>query len=351
MFKRERIISMVLLLMMAGVFLGVYQFYFKDKLAAYKQNEDFHGQLVAALDTMSKTFHGSNPELAVEAWSAQVNPWSDARRQRAGYFMFGDWLKVDEYPKKDAPMVRFWYEERLNKNFEAFLQDIAKRFNTLKAFPPTDQLVRDFGVLMPSEFTGVEVTEPMVTTELKKLSFGFRACTFLCESQPTAVYGVYPWPEQKLPAYKDALTTRYTGYRFQMRMKDLVAFLEKLRLSERYFSVDALKISYSYLAYPVEPEMMVDMLVSQLAYARNLDEELSGPAPAAGAVSTPGAPGAASPGLASAGAASAGAQSAASGDDDDRFGRRRRGSAPTQEPTSTAGRAWKWFKRNVLYTN
>ena len=98
-------------------------------------------------------------------------------------------------------------------------------------------------------------------------------------------------------------------------------------MADRYFSVDGMKITYPYIAYNVEPQLQVQMLLTQANYRKAFVEgaDKEGAAP-------PGAPGAP-------GAAPGGFAALQRPTDVQR--------APVEEP-GVFGKAWKWFKTNVL---
>ncbi len=337
MFTKARLVILLILLSVAGVMFGAYKFYFQEKLAGYSRDQKFHDMLSTALKDLNNTFHGTRPEVVTEAWSAQVNPWNDALTQRTGYFSFGNWLEHEAYPKGDAPMIRFWYEDKLGKDFNKFYQDMMKKVPDLRGFPSADQLIGAFNVTMPADWSGVNVTEEMVSKELEKLSFGFAASNLILDAKPTAVYDVRPWPERVSDESKKLLKVRKIGLRFQIKTKELVGFLEKMRTDKRYFTVEAMRITYPYISNPAEPELFVELLVSQAAYAKPSGNFLASPASMA-------------PGKTD--AKNAFAQSFGGARKVGRSRAREEDAQATGQPQElgTMGKAWKWFRNNILFT-
>ena len=142
-----------------------------------------------------------------------------------------------------------------------------------------------------------------------------------------------------MKAHGDLLVLRSTGAFVEMTMKNLVKFIEDdLRTADRYFTVDALRISYPYIAYDVKPQLQVRMLITQAIYKTRSP----GGRPATGAPAADGAPG-----------IGAGLDGVTQAQQLFRSMKGRGGSsrrAPAEEP-GVVGKAWKWFKRTVLYTN
>jgi len=338
MITKARIVGLLIFVGALGIMGAFYKFYLQEKFEAYGRDQKFHDMLATALNDLNTTFHGTRPEVVTGAWSAQVNPWNDALTQRTGYFTFGTWLDHEKYPKGNAPMIRFWYEDKIGKDFTKFYQDALKKAPELRGFPSMDQLIANFGVALPGNWLGLNVTEEMVSEELQKLSFGFAASNLLLDAKPTAVYDVRPWPELQSNEYK-LLKVRRLGLRFQMKAKELVAFLEKLRTEKRYFTVDAMRVTYPYLSNPNEPELFVEMLLSQAAYAKPSGNFLassssmaSGPTDAKNAFAQ--SFGASRRGM-------GGRRGAGRGGDT--------GAAGAEAEPGAIGKAWKWFKLKVLF--
>lgn len=337
MITRSRVIGLLILVGVLGAVGASYKFYFQKKLEAYSRDQKFHDMLDSTLKELNNTFHGTRPEVVTEAWSAQVVPWNDALTQRTSYFSFGTWLDHEKYPQGNAPMIRFWYEDKIGKDFTKFYQDALKKVPDLRGFPAMEQLIANFSVTMPGQWLGINVTEEMVSAELEKLSFGFAASNLLLDAKPTAVYDIRPWPESVSDEHKKLLKFRRLGLRFQIKTKELVAFLEKLRTEKRYFTVDAMRITYPYISNPNEPELFVEMLLSQAAYAK----------PSGNFLASPASMGPGQTDAKNAFAQSFGSRRSMGG----RRGGGRGGPAGAGEEAAPgpAGKAWRWFKTKVLY--
>jgi hypothetical protein len=333
---KGRIISAIVLFAVLGAFGGVYQFYFKTQWEAYSQDEQLRQKLEATIKDLQETFGGVAPEQLVRAWRAEVQPWTDAMAERGKFFNFGNWYD-HEAPPKEGPILKFWYDEQSNKMIYALYKTVSESMagGGWGLFPP--DIRQELDVASLDDWTGKDVTEQDVDSELGRLAFGISACKMLLDAKAYSINKVLIWEVRQDPTYGNLVRFRTLGLSFSMTMKDFVNFLEQLRTSDRYFSVDGLDIRYPYVAYNTEPRLEVDMLLSQARYAPPREGAPGG---------VPGVPGV--PGMLPGGRP--GVTPA------DMFRNSippRRASANQQTAAEPGffGKAWKLFKRYVLYTN
>lgn len=331
--NKARVLSTMLLLAVFGAFGAVYQFYFKEKLESYSEDQKLRDNLESAYTDLKSTFQGYQPDVLTKAWGDQQLPWQQAVESRTGYFNDGGWY-VAEKPPEDVPILRFWYGETANK---MILDIYQKMVEARLSYFPVD-LYSQFNVVRAEEWQGLNVKRWEAVKNLANLAFGISALQMLLDAKATRIDTVVLWPLQDKAKHNNLLKSRTIGMRFAITMENLVKLLEKLRQADQYWSVDALKIEYPYLAYPAEPQLTVQMLLTQLAAKPK-------PQAAAGAVA-PGALGApaATPGLLPSPALST-PQALFSMQD-----------RPMGLPVKTAepgflAKAWKWFKRTYFYTN
>ena len=270
---KERLLYIVVLLLALASFVGVYVFYFKDKLEEYAEDEKFKDQMQTVYDKLSETFWKTKPEVYATLWVGRVQPWRDALRYRAEFFSFGDWYE-HEMPPEDVGLIRFWYDEISQE----MLNDIyAKASETpgLRVFPP--DLRSMLGVAGGNDWAGVNVTEQMVNAELANLAFGINTVETLLSSGVKGIFEINLWPRRTEKGTENVLRYQTVGISVLVEAKDLIDFFDeelKLNLSfddERFFTVDAVRISYPYIGMKYEPQLRVDFLLSQARFIGKLD--------------------------------------------------------------------------------
>jgi len=326
-----RTVSALILVAVLGAFGAVYQFYFREKLETYKQDRLFKDELEKTYQALETDFSGYKPDVLIRAWKGVVQPWNDAIADRAKYFNCGDWYEHESAPE-EGPILKFWYDDESNKMIWDFYQKVLTAMGTYNRVPADIRAM--LGVPYVSEWAGINVTKQDVRLALDRLSFGLSACELLLDAKATRIDNVVLWPHRQDQKSGKLLKLHTVGLAFSMTLKDLVAFIDSLRTQDRYFNIDAMSISYRYIAYPVEPQPDIQMLLTQ--------GEFAPPKERPGGVRSlqPSAPGGGGGGSAR--------ELFARG-----FGRNRpeREDRMAQKPPGPFGRAWKWFKRHVLYTN
>lgn len=326
MSKGQIVYTLVLASVLAG-FGAVYQFYFKLKLEQYAADERWLASLETTFTQLENTFAGYKPEVLITAWRSEQQPWADAVDTRVGYFNYGDWLDVEGRPA-EGEMWKFWYEKQVNNRLWELYQKVGQTMGSYNFFP--QDIRANLGVKSLEDWQSGDVTERDVMGELQLLELGVKACELLLDNKASSVVDVHIWPVRTEQRFGNDLRFRTVGVSFTMAPRDFVAFLENLRLADRYFHIDGLRVVNTCIACQTEPHYTVDMLLSQARYF-------------------PPAQGDAPRGIAMAGgAAGGGAQAVFSNMDDGP--RSRRGAQPEEEP-GVFGRAWKWFKYHVLVMN
>jgi len=334
---KGRIIYAVTLLIVLSAFGAVYQFYLKEKLKKYHEDELLKESLQKTYDSLSETFHNTSPEKLVQIWKFQIQPWNDALEERKSYFTFGDWFQ-HEAPPKEGVILKVWYEETSNKMIWQLYEKVGEKMSGRYDLFPAD-VRTTFGVPSIEDWAGQNVTEGIVNEALGRLSYGINVCDMLLAAKASSIRDVIIWPERvDREGYGDLLSLQTLGLSFTMTSKDLVNFLEEnLRLAERYFNVDALRISYDYIAYPTEPHLNVEMLLTQATFKPRATAPPAGETPEVG------------PGMPTMGPQEMFRQMRRPGARGPR-GMREGEEGPPREP-GFFGKAWKLFKRYVLYSN
>lgn len=332
---KERIIYAAVLLAAIASFGGVYQFYFKGKLSEYARDEAYKQMLQQTFDELEQTFAGVKPEVFVSEWSRRVQPWRDAVRQRSTFFTFGDWYD-HESPPKDV-LLTPWYDSESTRMLERLYTKV-RETPGLQVFPPDIRVPLNIPTL--DQITGKSITEQDVNIALADLSFGISFCRMLLDAKAKAIYDIRLWPKRTERATERLLRLQTVGVSMAMETRDLIQFIEnQLRLADRFYTIDAIRIDYPYISQPYEPVVQVEMLITMARYIGRAD------APAGGA-GTPGTTTLASAG----GEGSSPDVDAMIADLNRRRAARGDVAQKAAEPTMLQ-RAWKLFKRYVLYTN
>lgn len=328
---KARIIYVLILAAVLSVYVAVYQFYFKEKLEVYRQDVQLKDTMERAYEDLKTTFMGVKPEVIVREWRAQVQPWSDTVLTRSKYFNYGDWFTPFEtIPVQNAGILKFTFDEMANNMIDDLYKRVSENMGRYDLFPA--DIREQFRIPTLDELAGVDVNQDEVKDYLARLNFGIRLCDLLLDAKASSISQITIWPVRK---EKNLLDYQTAGMSFTIAMKDLVnLFEEKLHTADRYFCIDALKITYPYVGYNVDPQLNVEMLLTQAAFS-GMPESRAGAA--GGPPPAPGSP-----------EARPGTQPSPR----DEFGRsiNRPPRAPMKEP-GFFGKAWKLFKRYVLYSN
>ena len=322
--NKGRIIGTTVLALVFGALGFAYFQYIQPQFEQYKKDEKLRASLEDTYKSIQVAFQGYQPELLMNAWQNKLEPWRNARNERAAYFNYGDWFNHEKPAKDSDRMVKFWYSDTANKMAQDFYGELYKKYGRYDTYP------QDFraavGAATDQEWQGRDVTDAEVNRNLEKMAYGLSVCRLLLKYNVPQVAQLRLWAPRITDEYAQMLLAQTAGVQFTISAKDLVKMLDDLRTGDRYFTVDALKITYPYIAYNVEPQLQVSMLLSQARYRKVFVEnsEAAQGAPGAPVPGAPGVPGASPMPL------------------------RPPGPPPLEEP-GVIGSAWKWFKNNILY--
>ena len=273
--RREHVIAILAVgLVLAGVG-SAYQFYYKQRLAQYAENLETLNSLEAALVDLETKFEGKDPEGLITHWRNQVQPLAEKVVQRAQFFNTGDALQIDPIP--EGKLLRFYYADEFVKMLNELRQDAVSR-TPYCPYPDAST----FGAARPEELEGRTVTEEQVKQWLRLIKFGSATVRMLMDAKALSIYDVQVWPRRD----EGMLSMRTVGLSFVMRYADLVAFIDKLQLENRYFNINAIGLQNRYLRWPTEPPVEVQMLLTQADYNAAAGTQAAAPAPEA-----PGLPG------------------------------------------------------------
>lgn len=313
---KAQIIAIVLLAAVFGAMFGVWQFYYKEIFDGYKQDERLREALESTLRELQEDFQGYKPELLIEEWQNKIQPWKNARDERSRYFNFGGWYDVDLTPP-EARILKFWYTEETNKILYDVYTKVYQKLGAYDRFP--GDLREIMRAAKEDDWAGRNVDWNEVKYNLELLTFGVNLTNMILDANVTSVKEVSVWPRRIPENFAELLALQTIGLHFTITTRDLVKLMEKLSQESRFFTVDALKVSYPYIAYAVEPQLEVQMLLTQANYRPPAE-----PQDAPAMVASEAGPGA-QPEISS---------------------RRRQG----DDYQETFGqRAWRWFRQTILY--
>lgn len=282
--SKEHIIAIVVLVVILGLLGSVYQFYYKERLDEYRRNLDQLTTLEKKLDSLKDQFRGYQPQVLLDALKPQVQHLAEEVLRRSSFFNTADFLEIDPIPQ--GRMLRFYYETEFNKMFTELRDEVYKR-NPYWQYP----VYSTFGVPAPSELAGYSPTAKEVTEWLKTYHFGCSMVRMMMKAKAQAVGDIELWPIRRAAEYSGLLDMRTTGITCTMTLADVVAFLDSLRMENRYFSVDGISLQNPYLRWPQEPILEVQLLLTQAQFVEPTGEPTDKPeAPAPGAFAAPGMP-------------------------------------------------------------
>jgi hypothetical protein len=256
--SKEYIMALSALIAVLGAVGGGYQFYYRERLDEYKKNIQDEAKFTGVLSALETKFDFCPPEKLIAAVNGEVNPMVEELHRRASFFQVSDLREIQPIP--EGKMLAFYYREEFDRLFREFRQQAVASYPT--CVYPFDIV---FGAPRPEEFTGIEVSKLEVATALRKITFGLSMMSLLMQSKAAYITDVQLWNPLTTP---NRLFTQYTvGLSFAMMTKDLVAFLDKLRVGEifgqqRYARVNALSIQNKYMRWQIEPPVEVQMVVT-----------------------------------------------------------------------------------------
>ncbi|MFM1918465.1 MAG: hypothetical protein RLZZ303_99 [Candidatus Hydrogenedentota bacterium] len=318
--RRNQIIFGSVLVLVLAAFGGVYQFYFKEKLAQYNRDKQFRKDLETSAEELSTFFSGVKPDTVISRWRNQVQPWADALNDRAEFFNDGQWFDHEE-PPAQGRILRLWYGEEQTRMLDELYKSIYEKAPGLYAFP--EDILRSLEIKTENELAQErEITPQILKRELAKLSFADSLINLLLDEKILALRDIKLWPRRQDNNHKKQLVLLTVGFEVDMYMRHLVHFLEVLRRQRRYFHIDAIHVSNRRIAEQFDPPLNVRVIMTQARFSgTGADGGQAGGAGSARSMFEITTPRTAPP-----------------------------PPPPAAEPTMLQ-KAWKLFKRYVLFTN
>jgi len=332
--KKGRVISALILLAVLGGFGAVYQFYLAEKLQKYRDDEAVKLQLEQAFVDLQNTFSGIQPEVLVSAWKAEVQPWTATLQARSARFDAANWYEHPMYPEDGRQIVKFWFDEAVNEQFSELYQQV-RETPGLYRFPGPEQVRGALGIPSLQELENMDMTRQQAYRHLRRFSFYRSVADMLLRSRVSSVNDINLWPMRQVQDHNQLLNMQSVGIDINMTARDFVQFVDnQLRTADRHFTIEGLRVSYPYIAYPQEPQLRIQMILTRAQYRARPQGE-AGPAG----------------GVQQAAATGGGGQSAVDLYALGNLQRQRREAEPPPPEPGPVGKAWRWFKRVVLVTN
>ncbi len=259
-----KIAPIVMVLLFLAALGGSWQFYFRERLEQYAENQQHRQALAQKLDTLSSTFAAEDggtvePEFVIAQWRDAVEPWSQALTQRASFF------EIEALP--DEPLVpedatpRFYYEERIEEK----VNDLFRyAWENNCAIPQTT-----FGVPSGEQVAGQQIDREQAERWLRRFNFGDSVMRRLIDANALQINELEVWPPR---VEYGILEMRTVGAFFFMRINDLVPMLEAFGREDQFYTVDGLRISNTQLIAQQNPPLQVEMLLTQARFIRDDDE-------------------------------------------------------------------------------
>lgn len=253
-----------MLLLFLAALGGSWQFYFKERLEQYAENQQHLEELEEKLNTFQDTFAAEDggvvdPEFVIARWEEAVEPWSEALTQRASFF------EIEALP--DEPLVpedvtaRFYYEEQIEEEVQDLFQ---YAWDNNCNIPQTT-----FGVPTQEQVSGQEIDREQAERWLRRFNFGAAAMRRLIDANALQINEFQVWPPRM---EYGMLELRTVGAFFYMRINDLVPMLESFGREDQYYTVDALRITNTQLIAQQNPPLQIEMLLTQARFIADEEE-------------------------------------------------------------------------------
>ncbi len=255
--KKGHVIAALLILVALAGTGAVYQFYVKERLAELQTHVQQESELRARITKMEDTFFRTRPEVVLAAWSRQTQPWLDAVGDRTDFFSMGATPGAREVPE-EVIAPKFYYAEEYPKMMDRLNQLAYRNKTTLGNI--------DFGVPNPDGLSGQNPSREEVSEWLTKLESVITMATLFIDADALPIDAINIWPPRDGPGgVRGKVVYRTTGVRMTISPENLEAFLKRLTLEDRYFSVDGIWIYNKTLRNPRAP-LSVELLLTQARF-------------------------------------------------------------------------------------
>ncbi len=259
--KRQQLFSVAAAVVLLAVVVFGYRYFLKDRLQTYAANEARKAQLTSKLEELEATYSiatpettakGISPETLTQAYREAIQPWADAVVQRAEYFDMGPLTKFDPVPEEG--LAKFDYETRFYK----MLQDLQGEAYRKGVLIPTTT----FGAPPPDSLVNQGVSQQQANQWLKQLALGVGITRMLMQQGLNPIRDIQLWP----PSGRGEVQFQTVGIAFAANLDTVSKLLNFFRTQDKYFSVNAIKITNQNMYYP-DPQLEVSLLFTMGQYS------------------------------------------------------------------------------------
>lgn len=237
--------------------IAVYQFYVKERLKELGEHEKEEDKLRTKIQELEDTFYRTKPEVVLTEWREKTQPWADAVDRRSEFFNLGETPVQIEIPEEKIP--KFYYPEEYKK-----LEDGLYAYADEKGCSLGNLVFRN--IRPPDSLRGQNPSPAQVSGWLTRYGFGASATRLVIDSGATNIIQLEVWPPRKvMPGRSGTVVLRTIGTRILISNENLVKFMEEMRSSDRYFSIEAIKITNNTLR-DAQAELNVEMILSQARF-------------------------------------------------------------------------------------
>lgn len=251
MLKKQNLIVIAVLLVVAGLGGAAYQFYIKEKLDEYAQNEKDLQGLESTHARMESLFgKGRKPDEVVTSVRNLVQPWAEAADSRAKYYDLSQFAAVEPIPENE--LAKPYYIQKVTEIVNALYNNAYTKNVSIQGVNPF------FDQPRPEEMTGTSPRPEEAQQWLREVQLGSSVLQLLISHGALQINSLLPWPERTVQNVFEAHTY---GVSMWIRMADLCSLIEKLQYDERTcFSLHAFRIQNPYLRIQ-DPPLLVEMVI------------------------------------------------------------------------------------------
>ncbi|MDZ4858543.1 MAG: hypothetical protein SGI88_06135 [Candidatus Hydrogenedentes bacterium] len=285
--RRQQIIAILVVLLLAGGAGAGYQFYFKPALEKFSEKKQYLADLNTKLTSLKRTFPKSKPEAAVAEAKAKIQPWQEALELRARQFSVADFKDFEPLP--ETRVLKAYYATTSLK----LVQDLYTETITKQVWvnPAVDMY---FGMPRPDSLQGKTVHPLEALYWLSNIKFGGAVLRLLMDSDVLGIDDLHMWTPKTT---KDGFTNYPIGVSMWMTMDGFCRLIEKLQEDDSMaVTVQGFSITNNALRAYTDPPLKIQMVFRIDEYVPDA-KPLSAIAPPAaggrpGAAAPPAAPGA-----------------------------------------------------------
>lgn len=254
--RKEYIVALVALLVFGGGGYAVWKFYFSAQLEQYRADVKNLETLKAKLEELQKRFGNQKPEDILTQYTQLVQPWSEALDERAKFYSFQSFVKV-ETPPANTVMRQFYAEQ---------YQKIVQELTTLAYNKGVNMAGVDtsFGQSRPDDLRGRTVTNTEVTYWLSNMQLASGVVKELINHNAAYIETVDMWAPRP---NAEVLTAQAFGAVIWIRMKDLLELYKDLNENKSmYYNVLGMRVTNGSLRSYVDPYLRVEMVIDVAAF-------------------------------------------------------------------------------------